>query len=101
MRFRRSLVRIRWPNEDSVGWRGKGDYLRPHEELRRHARAQQANFISNPLWSIFNTRHLVTAHPLGGCPLGEDYLHGAADEFGRVFFGRRQRPRWTAVPTAP
>ena len=30
---------------------------------------------------------MVTAHPLGGCPLGEDYLQGAADEFGRVFTG--------------
>jgi hypothetical protein len=47
----------------------------------------QANFISNPLWDIFKTRHLVTAHPLGGCTMGEDYLHGAADEFGRVFAG--------------
>ena len=73
-----------------IQWDGAGReiiFTRINEELRRHARAQQANFISNPLWAIFNTRHLVTAHPLGGCPLGEDYLHGSADEFGRVFSG--------------
>jgi len=73
-----------------IQWDGAGReiiFTRINEELRRHARAQQANFISNPLWAIFNTRHLVTAHPLGGCPLGEDYLHGSADEFGRVFAG--------------
>ena len=71
-----------------IQWDGAGReiiFTRINEELRRHARAQQANFISNPLWDIFKTRHLVTAHPLGGCPLGEDYLHGSADEFGRVF----------------
>jgi cholesterol oxidase len=73
-----------------IQWDGAGReiiFTRIDEELRRHARAQQSNFISNPLWNIFNTRHLVTAHPLGGCPLGEDYLHGSADEFGRVYAG--------------
>ena len=73
-----------------IQWDGAGReiiFTRINEELRRHARAQQANFISNPLWDIFNTRHLVTAHPLGGCTLGEDYLHGSTDEFGRVFAG--------------
>jgi len=74
----------------SIQWDGVGRqiiFTRIAEELRRHARALQASFIVNPLWDIFKTRHLVTAHPLGGCPLGEDYLHGAADEFGRVFSG--------------
>ncbi len=62
-------------------------FRRMNEELRRHARAQSASFISNPTWNIFRTRHLITAHPLGGCPMGEDYQHGGADEFGRVFSG--------------
>ncbi len=73
-----------------IQWDGVGRqiiFTRINEELRRHARALQSSFISNPLWDIFKTRHLVTAHPLGGCPLGEDYLHGAVDEFGRVFAG--------------
>lgn len=73
-----------------IQWDGAGReiiFTRINEELRRHARALQANFIANPLWDIFKTRHLITAHPLGGCTLGEDYLHGAADEFGRVFAG--------------
>jgi len=74
----------------SIQWDGAGReiiFTRINEELRRHARAQQANFISNPLWDIFKTRHLITAHPLGGCTLGEDYLHGAVDEYGRLFAG--------------
>ena len=45
------------------------------------------NFISNPTWSMFNLRHLITAHPLGGCPMGDDHLQGAVDPFGRVFAG--------------
>ena len=55
-----------------------------NEELRRHARALRGNFISNPTWSIFNIGHLITAHPLGGCPMGDDYLQGAVDIYGRV-----------------
>ena len=58
-----------------------------NEEIRRHARALRGNFISNPTWSMFNLRHLITAHPLGGCPMGDDYLQGAVDPFGRVFAG--------------
>ncbi len=62
-------------------------FTRINEELRRHSRALGASFIENPLWTIFDQRHLITAHPLGGCPLGEDYMQGAVDEFGRVFSG--------------
>ncbi len=73
---------IEW---DSVGQQIV--FTRMNEELRRHARALGASFISNPTWNIFRARHLITAHPLGGCPMGDDYLHGAVDEFGRVFSG--------------
>jgi cholesterol oxidase len=62
-------------------------FAKINEELRRHARAQGATFIQNPMWTVFNLRHLITAHPLGGCPIGEDYLQGAVDAYGRVFSG--------------
>ncbi len=71
-----------------IEWDGAGRqvvFTRIDEELRRHARALDANFISNPVWNIFGTRHLITAHPLGGVPIGEDHYEGAADVYGRVF----------------
>ncbi|HEX8186043.1 MAG TPA: GMC family oxidoreductase, partial [Blastocatellia bacterium] len=73
-----------------IEWDGAGRqvvFTRINEELRRHARALGGSFISNPLWNIFNARHLITAHPIGGCPIGEDYMQGAVDQFGRVFSG--------------
>lgn len=73
-------LRIEWPDAGR-----QGVFHRINEELRRHARAQGASFIANPLWTVFDVRHLITAHPLGGCPMGEDYLHGAADQYGRLF----------------
>ncbi|MCS6952198.1 MAG: GMC family oxidoreductase [Bryobacterales bacterium] len=71
-----------------VVWENAGQqavFRRINEELKRHTRAQGASFIPNPLWVVFNLRHLITAHPLGGCPMGEDPDQGAVDEFGRVF----------------
>jgi cholesterol oxidase len=62
-------------------------FTRINEELRRHARALGAGFMPNPIWNFLDIKHLVTAHPLGGCPIGEDYLQGAVDQYGRVFSG--------------
>ncbi|MEK7753574.1 MAG: GMC family oxidoreductase, partial [Acidobacteriota bacterium] len=62
-------------------------YSRLNEELRRHSRALGASYIANPLWSFLDIRHLITAHPIGGCPIGEDPSNGAVDEFGRLFKG--------------
>ena len=73
-----------------VSWDQAGQqqiFTRMNQELRRHARALEASFIPNPTWSVFKLGHLVTAHPLGGCPMGDDYLQGAVDPFGRVFAG--------------
>jgi cholesterol oxidase len=73
-----------------VSWDQAGQqqiFTRMNGELRRHARALEASFISNPTWSVFKLGHLITAHPLGGCPMGDDYLQGAVDPFGRVFAG--------------
>ena len=74
-----------------IDWDGVGRepvFTVINEELRRHARALDAHFISNPLWTVTHMQTLITAHPLGGCPLGEDYMQGAVDEFGRVFTGQ-------------
>src|SRR5262249_54897561 len=80
-----------WTEPDGrirVSWDGAGQqqiFTRMNQELRRHAHALQGSFISNPTWSFFNLGHLITAHPLGGCPMGDDHLQGAVDIYGRVF----------------
>jgi cholesterol oxidase len=85
------LFEAPWTEPDGrirVSWDHAGQqqiFTLMNEELRRHARALSGSFISNPTWSFFNLGHLITAHPLGGCPMGDDYLHGAVDVYGRVF----------------
>ena len=82
-----------WHERDgrmTIEWDQAGQqivFTRMNGELYRHARALSANYIANPTWNVFQTRHLVTAHPLGGCPMGEDYMQGAVDEYGRLFSG--------------
>lgn len=58
-----------------------------NEELRRHTRREGGAFLENPIWTALNLRRLITAHPLGGCPMGDDFTQGAVDQYGRVFSG--------------
>lgn len=75
-------LKIDWDDSASQSF-----YERINEELRNHARSLGAHYVENPLWRLFSLRNLLTAHPLGGCTMGDDYQHGAVDEFGRVFAG--------------
>jgi choline dehydrogenase-like flavoprotein len=40
-----------------------------------------------PFWDSKNNRQQITAHPLGGCPMGEDATAGVVNSFGQVFRG--------------
>ena len=74
----------------SVVWPGAGGqptFGLMNEEIRRHARTLGGAFLANPLWNFAGLKRLITAHPLGGCPMGDDWLTGVTDEFGRVYSG--------------
>ena len=71
-----------------IKWHGAGAepiFKTMNTELRQHAAALSSRFIENPTWSFLGLKHLVTAHPLGGCPVGDDHTTGAVDSFGEVF----------------
>jgi cholesterol oxidase len=40
-----------------------------------------------PLWDT-NSRRQITAHPIGGCSMGQDVTNGVVDSLGRIFRGR-------------
>ena len=56
-----------------------------NQECFAHAKALGASFIENLTWQLLPWKTLVTAHPVGGCPMGEDGSHGVVDHFGKVF----------------
>jgi cholesterol oxidase len=47
------------------------------------ARAIHAEYMENPLYEYF--KQVMTAHPLGGCPMGHDKQVGVVDSYGEVF----------------
>lgn len=79
----KNKLRIRWPglNEDPI-------FARIHEELVEHARALGGTYVHlgrfNP-WKL--SQNLITAHPMGGCALGDDADRGVIDPDGRAFDG--------------
>jgi choline dehydrogenase-like flavoprotein len=44
------------------------------------------NSLIVPLWDT-QSRRQISAHPLGGCPMGNDASNGVVDSLGRVFRG--------------
>jgi len=78
-----------------LDWTGAGDdpiFGRINAGLKEHAKALGARFIQNPVWDFLRLRqlvpgtsHLVTAHPLGGCPMGETHESGLVNDRGQVF----------------
>ena len=57
------------------------------------------NLMLNPTWSA--QKQLVTLHPLGGCPMGDDPAHGVVDANGEVFhYPNLFVTDGSAIPTA-
>lgn len=74
----------------SIDWPGAGKlpvYTAINDTLQAAADANQGTFIEDPLWTSFLNKSLLTVHPLGGCPMGEDASTGVVDHKGRVFAG--------------
>ena len=53
----------------------------------KRAPRSAATYVRDPIWTELLGNALITVHPLGGCPMGEDAGSGAVDHKGRVFSG--------------
>lgn len=73
-----------------IEWEGIGKQpfvRRVNEFLRRGTAVLGGTFVSNPLWSLLADRPMVTSHPIGGCPMGEEAGRGVVNHKGQVFAG--------------
>src|SRR5581483_11084796 len=77
---------------DNVGvkveWPGAGDepvYARVDEALTKAAAAVGARYIKSPLAATSMGTKPATAHPLGGCGMGEDAKSGVVNHKCQVF----------------
>jgi choline dehydrogenase-like flavoprotein len=81
---------IRWPTlRDDPRLKAR------HHRLEELLRDSGARALPNPMWQLMpeklqdllggDTGPLLTVHPLGGCPMGDDATCGVVDDCGRVF----------------
>ena len=70
-----------------------------HERVQRHlkTRAVGGRLLPNPVWKLqpddaaqvlgIDRGPLLTVHPLGGCPMGDNVHSGVVNQWGQVFKG--------------
>jgi cholesterol oxidase len=74
----------------TLSWPGAKDqevYRRLDEALGRLVAEAGGKYVRNPLAGTVMGHQPATAHPLGGCGMGEDRGAGVVDHKGRVFDG--------------
>ena len=60
-------------------------YRQAYRQFDKLAGALDAEYIRDPLDTEFGGHTLITTHPLGGCPIGENASQGVVDKYGRVY----------------
>lgn len=69
----------------TVDWKMRGSsayFQRVQRTMARMARVLGGRFIQYPLGYL---SRIITAHPLGGCPMGRSVAEGVVDSHGEVF----------------
>ncbi|MFN2606634.1 MAG: alpha/beta fold hydrolase [Acidimicrobiales bacterium] len=75
-------LRVRWPGV------GKTPLFQEiSDTLEAATRPLGGTYLRDPLWSKDIGDRLVTVHPLGGCPMGEDASQGVVNHKGQVYSG--------------
>ncbi|OLP03670.1 hypothetical protein BVU76_03820 [Mycolicibacterium porcinum] len=75
-------VRVVWP-----GLTEKPILQRIQANLEAVAAPLRGQYVKNPLWLKALGQNLITVHPLGGCPMGDDVTGGVVNHMGQVFDG--------------
>ncbi|MDO3634619.1 alpha/beta fold hydrolase [Mycolicibacterium arseniciresistens] len=76
-------VRVRWPELDD-----KKVFDVINDRLEAVATPLRGTYLKNPLQFDEQRQRLITVHPLGGCPMGQDVDTGVVNHKGQVFDGR-------------
>jgi cholesterol oxidase len=73
-------LQLGWNHENSMKyWRRVEEVLRAISENK----GLDGNLMLNPTWSF--RKQVLTLHPLGGCPMGDDATRGVVSPEGKVF----------------
>ena len=56
--------------------------------MEKATKGLKGTFVKNPLWTPVLGKSVVTAHPLGGCPMGKSGKTAVVNHAGQVFEGK-------------
>ena len=79
MKLSRGDIEIEWDTRNS-----RQMFSEMEETLKDLSRALGGKYLPSVLWG-WPFRRLLTAHPLGGCPMSDDPAEGVVNEFGEVW----------------
>ena len=73
-----------------IDWPGLGDQVQFKQAsalMERVTSVLDGEYIPNPIWNDLTDHDLATAHPLGGCVMGDTPDRGVVNHKGQVFTG--------------
>lgn len=76
-------IKINW---DRVGF--EENFKVVNEAVEKLAKGSKGKFVKNPMWTEALGKSVISAHPLGGCPMGECGRTGVVNHAGQVFDGK-------------
>ena len=62
-----------------------------NQALEKMTAGLRGTFVRNPMWLESLGRGVITAHPLGGCSMGESGRTGVVNHAGQVFDGKQSK----------
>ncbi len=77
LRLRGDRLDLVWSTATSEAY-----FERVNATMRRVAAVLGARCVNNPMWL---SKRIITAHPVGGAPMGRDPSVGVCDPYGEVF----------------
>ena len=77
-------VDITW---DRVGF--EKNFQIVNNAMEKATKGLKGTFVKNPTWTDALGKSVVSAHPLGGCPMGESGRTAVVNHAGQVFDGKQ------------
>lgn len=72
-----NMLYLDWIKQKSTPY-----FDRLREKMIAISNALGATYVDDPLWYL---SRVISAHPLGGCPMGRDTSEGVVDSYGQIF----------------
>lgn len=60
-----------------------------NDAMEKATKGLKGTFVKNPTWTDALGKSVVSAHPLGGCPMGESGRTAVVNHAGQVFDGKQ------------